>query len=136
MAQLIGSASELAAASALARERRELLRSKGVAARSAAFTSERPGADLVRIASEQDVDLLLVEAPSTFLDDPAVQAVLLAAPCDVGLLSPRSDGVGPGAILVPFTGAEHDWAAVEIAAWIARSLGASSSIGGSVRDRS
>ena len=130
VAQLIGSASELAAASALARDRRELLRSKGVAARSAAFTSERPGADLVRIASEQDVDLLLVEAPPTFLDDSAVQAVLLAAPCDVGLLAPRSGGVGPGAILVPFTGAEHDWAAVEIAAWIARSLGASLRLAG------
>jgi DNA-binding SARP family transcriptional activator len=130
VAQLIGSASELAAASALPPERREVLRSKGVAARSAAFTSERPGADLVRIASEQDVDLLLVEAPPTFLDDPVVQAVLLAAPCDVGLLAPRSDGVGPGAILVPFTGAEHDWAAVEIAAWIARSLGASLRLAG------
>ncbi len=28
-----------------------------------------------------------------------------------------------GPVLVPFTGAEHDWSAVEIAAWIARSLG-------------
>jgi DNA-binding SARP family transcriptional activator len=123
LAQLIASASELASASALARDRRETLHSRGVAARSAAFTSESAGADLVRIASEQDVDLLLVDAPPAVLDDPAVQAILLTAPCDVGVLSLRSAGLAQGgAILVPFTGAEHDWAAVEVAAWIARSL--------------
>jgi hypothetical protein len=123
LAQLIESAADLPAASALARERREATQARGIAARSAAFTSERPGADLVRIAREQDVDLLLVEAPSTFLEDPTIQAVLLVAPCDVGILAARAAGVGTGAILVPFTGAEHDWSAVEIAAWIARSLG-------------
>ena len=122
LAQLIASAAELTAASALARERRESLQARGVSARSAAFTSESPGADLVRIATEQDVDLLLVDAPTALLDDPAVKAVLLAAPCDVGLLTWRDGAVVRGPILVPFTGAEHDWSAVEIAAWIARSL--------------
>ena len=123
LAQLIGSAADLQAASALARERRESLRARGVSARSAAFTTAQPGPDLVRIASEQDVDLLLVDAPPAVLDDPAVQAILLTAPCDVGMLSLRSAGLAQGgAILVPFTGAEHDWAAVEVAAWIARSL--------------
>ncbi len=56
------------------------------------------------------------------LDDPAVEAVLLAAPCDVGILVSRGDPVSQGPVLVPFTGAEHDWSAVELAAWIARSL--------------
>jgi len=121
LAQLIGSAKELGAASALARERRELLRARGVAARSAAFTSELPGADLVRIASEQDVDLLLMDAPSALLDGAVLHAVFLGAPCDVGALVVRDAFFEPGPILVPFTGAEHDWSAVEIAAWIARS---------------
>jgi DNA-binding SARP family transcriptional activator len=132
LAQLIASASELTAATALARERRERLRARGVAARSAAFTSEQPGADLVRIAGEQDVDLLLVDAPPALLDDPAVQAVLQAAPCDVGMLSPRSSELADGAVLVPFTGADHDWAAVEIAAWIARSLDSSLRLAGPI----
>jgi DNA-binding SARP family transcriptional activator len=130
LAQLIGSAAELQAASALARERRKSLQARGVSARSAAFTTARPGADLARIATEQEVDLLLVDAPAPLLDDQAIQAVLLAAPCDVGVLAPRSSLVGQGPILVPFTGAEHDWAAVEVAAWIARSLDASLRLAG------
>ena len=28
--------------------------------------------------------------------------------------------VGPGPVVVPFAGAEHDWAAVELGAWLAR----------------
>jgi len=124
LAQLIGSAADLQAASALARERRQSLQARGVSARSAAFTTAQPGADLVRIATEQNVDLLLVDAALARLDDPAIQAVLLAAPCDVGVLAPHDRTVAPGAVLVPFTGAEHDWAAVEVAAWIARSLDA------------
>jgi DNA-binding SARP family transcriptional activator len=121
VAQLIDSAADLQAASALARERRTSLHERGVSARSAAFTTAQLGADLVRIATEQEVDLMLVDAPASLLDDPVIQAVLLAAPCDVGLMAARAGGLSPGAILVPFTGAEHDWAAVEVAAWIARS---------------
>ena len=132
LAQLIGTAAELPEASALARERREALRARGVPARSAAFTTERPGADLVRIATEQDVDLLLVEAPDALLDDPMVQAVLSAAPCDVGLLVPRAAYSGRGPVLVPFTGAEHDWSSVEIAAWIARSISTSLRLAGPI----
>jgi DNA-binding SARP family transcriptional activator len=134
LAQLIGSAADLAAASALARERRHALQARGTSARSAAFTSERPGTDLVRIASEQDVDLVLVEAPSALLEDPAVQAVLLAAPCDVGVLACREGAIAQGPILVPFTGAEHDWSAVEIAAWIARSLAVSLQLAGPLEE--
>jgi DNA-binding SARP family transcriptional activator len=124
LAQLIASAADLQAASALARRRREALQGRGTSARSAAFTTAQPGGDIVQIATEQDVDLLLVDAPESLLDDPTIQAVLLAAPCDVGLLAARKRAAAPGAVLVPFTGAEHDWAAVEIAAWIARSLDA------------
>ena len=75
-----------------------------MSARSAAFTSQLPGSDLVRIASEQDVDLLLMEAPDALLDDPVVQAVLAAAPCDVGILAPREAARRDGPVLVPFAG--------------------------------
>jgi DNA-binding SARP family transcriptional activator len=124
LAQLIASAAELPAASALARARRDSLHQRGVSARSAAFTTERPGEDLVRIATEQDADLLLVEAPRLLLEDAVVHAVLGGAPCDVGVLATRSARFAPGSILVPFTGAEHDWSAVEVAAWIARAQAA------------
>jgi DNA-binding SARP family transcriptional activator len=130
LAQLIGSAAELPQASALARERRESLQARGVSARSAAFTTAAPGADLVRIATEQDVDLLLVDASEALLDDETIRAALVAAPCDVAVLARRDGPSRGGPVLVPFTGVEHDWAAVELAAWIARSLGLSLQLAG------
>jgi len=121
LAQLIGSAGELATATATSRELRETLRTRGVAARAAAFTTSRPGADLVRIAAEQDVDLLLLEAPDRLLADGELQTVLAEAPCDVAALVVRAAAATAGPLLVPFTGAEHDWSAIELGAWIAQS---------------
>ena len=94
------------------------LRSRGVAARVAAFASTEPGRDVVRLSTDQDVDLILLDGGF----EPEVEAVLDAAPCDVALLlEPREVSIGPGRpVLAPFGGAEHDWSAVEIAAWIAR----------------
>ncbi len=106
------------ASESLARRRDDLL-SRGLTARVAAFTSAEPGRDIVRLASEQDVDLvLLAGAP-----DPEAGIVLDKAPCDVGLLVggerlPAAGVVRP--IVVPFTGADHDWAAVELATWLAQ----------------
>jgi hypothetical protein len=36
---------------------------------------------------------------------------------------PAGDGARPGSVLVLFGAAEHDWAALELAAWFARSNG-------------
>jgi DNA-binding SARP family transcriptional activator len=134
LAQLIGSVDELPRASAIARERREELKRRGVSARAAAFTTNRPGADLVRIANEQDVDLLLLEAPEALLDDELLQTVLAGAPCDVGALVVRQPLREPGPLLVPFTGAEHDWSAIELGAWIARSQDTSLLLAGPVEN--
>ena len=102
----------------------------GVSARAAAFTSNVPAVDVVRLAVEQDADLILFESPSEFLDDGQLGGelgiVLTTAPCDVAVLVSRDaiPDVGPDRVLlVPFAGAEHDWAAVELAAWIARASG-------------
>jgi hypothetical protein len=46
--------------------------------------------------------------------------VLMKAPCDVAVLVGTVTGTGP--VLVPFVGADHDWAAVELAAWLAWAL--------------
>jgi DNA-binding SARP family transcriptional activator len=124
----ITSADGLAAATALANDRRAALTGRGVAARAAAFTSAATGDDVVRIAVEQDVDLLLLDwQPSEDVLAGDLAAVLAGAPCDVGLLSAGGARVAPGAdrpVLVPFGGAEHEWTAVEVAAWIAASTGA------------
>src|SRR5262249_57046342 len=77
--------------------------------------------DLVRIAAEQDVELLLLDGPHDLLDDRELAALLNGAPCDVAVAVGTS--FRPGPVLVPFVGAEHDWAAVELAAWAAAALG-------------
>jgi DNA-binding SARP family transcriptional activator len=126
------SARSLTTAAEAANAHRTNLADHGFAARVAAFTSSSPGRDIVRIAADQDVDLLLVEAPEALLDDPVLRSVLEHAPCDVGIFRPAEHTVA-GAVLVPFVGAEHDWAAVELGAWIARAQGVSLRLAGPAR---
>ena len=117
VARLIAEPSELPAESAALQVEREALLGDGIVARAAVFTSRRHGIDAVRIAIEIDCELLLIDAPSDLLENPDLQAILESAPCDVGALvgpEPR-----PGPVLVPFVGAEHDWAAIELGAWLA-----------------
>jgi len=110
----------------LQRERDALAR-RGVAARAVAFASASVGEDLKRLAGSQDVHLLLVDGRrrllGTGLPTGEVGEALRDAPCDVGVLVAReSEIVLPGPdrpVTVPFGGAEHDWAALELGAWIA-----------------
>ena len=107
----------------LAAQRDELV-GRGLSARVAVFTSPSPGADIARLASDNAVMLLLtdVSRADPFADD--VAAVAAAAPCDVGLHVGAAARLGTDApVVVPFGGAEHDWAALELGAWIARSHG-------------
>ena len=97
------------------------LEARGVAARAAAFTSITPGMDVARLAREQDADLLLVDAPAGLLEDGRLSALLEHAPCDVAVVVATAP-LGDGPVFVPFSGAEHDWAAVELGAWLAKSL--------------
>ena len=51
--------------------------------------------------------------------------MLAHAVCDVGLVAGAGRGVTAGAeVLVPFAGSEHDWAAVELGAWLAAATAA------------
>ena len=120
----------LTRASAMVQEHRNGLVGRGVAARAAAFTSTQPGEDAVRLAAGEAVELMLLDAGPDDLagvGDDLLPAVLDRAPCDVGVLVPRSGGPSGGAedvILVPFGGADDDWAAIEVAAWLATASGA------------
>jgi DNA-binding SARP family transcriptional activator len=122
LARLVPDAAELRSASAWLEERRSALEGRGVVARAASFTSRASGEELARLATELDVDLLLAGAPDELLvegvPDEQLTAVLADTPCDVALLVPR-DAAPEGPVLVPFGGAEHDWAAVELGAWLA-----------------
>jgi DNA-binding SARP family transcriptional activator len=121
LACLIPPGGDVTATATALNGRRESLANAGVAARVVVFTSAAPGGDLVRIASEQNVDLLLVDGTPDAVANPALEQVLVQAPCDVAILVSREEAPGDGAVVVLFGGGDHDWAAVEVAAWIARS---------------
>lgn len=129
IAQLI-TADDLTRTEALLRDRREALLAGGTVARVAAFTSDQAGCDVVRLATEQDVDLLLLDAGPTLLEDELTRAALEDAPCDVAILAASHASSAPGPVLVPFAGAEHDWSAIELAAWVARAQGVSLRLAG------
>ena len=97
VALLVGSG-ELADTTDRLARRRDGLRARGVAARTVAFSSQKPGRDIVRLASEQDADLVLLKAGPALLEagaiDGEVGAVLSDAPCDVALLVDRG-GMAP-----------------------------------------
>ena len=113
------------------RSRRELI-ATGVAARAAAFVSSDPGADLVRLSRSEEVALVLINGRRPLLGEGVprgeVGEVLREAPSDVAVLVAREgERVLPGpdkGVVVPFGGAEHDWAALELGAWIASATGA------------
>jgi hypothetical protein len=108
------------------------LMDKGIAARGVAFVSPNPGRDLARLAKSEEVDLLLMDGHRPLLGGGVprgdVGVVLQEAECDVAVLVATADQqVLPDdehGVLVPFGGAEHDWAALELGAWLASRTGA------------
>jgi DNA-binding SARP family transcriptional activator len=131
---------DLGAAAAAARERRERLSRAGISSRAAAFVSTTPGEDIVRLVSGQNVDLALIDSlgqpPGQLGGDLAV--VLDRAPCDIGILVTGTTGLpseAPGRpVLIPFGGGEHEWAAMEIGAWLASAAGVPLKLVGSAAD--
>ena len=62
LARLLRDDGELVAASAALSERRDALAQQGVASRIATYTTGEPGTDAVRLATEHEVDLILLDA--------------------------------------------------------------------------
>jgi DNA-binding SARP family transcriptional activator len=126
LAKLVPDAAELRSASTWLDERRSALEAREVLARAASFTSTAPGQELARLATDLDVDLLIADAPDELLavgaPDEQLTALLAETPCDVALLVPR-EATPQGPVLIPFGGADHDWAAVELGAWFAHAEG-------------
>jgi DNA-binding SARP family transcriptional activator len=126
LARLVSDGAQLGTASTWLEERRSALEARGVVARAASFTATALGEELARLATDLDVELLLADAPDGLLaegaPDEQLAAVLAETPCDVALVVPR-EATSDGPVLVPFGGAEHDWAAVELGAWFARAAG-------------
>ena len=103
-----------------------LRRALGIGARTAAFVTVDQVADAVRLASTYDVRLVLLDALELDADIPEdVASIMERASADVGLLiGPPVDWESGDGVCVPFGGGEHDWAALELGAWLASSKGA------------
>jgi DNA-binding SARP family transcriptional activator len=110
-----------AAAARLSLARDELM-ADGFAIRTAAFSSPAIGDDVSRLSAQEGVDLVLMDAGEVALGG-AAAIVLERAPCDVALVLRGSGPAGPGPVIVPFGAAGHDWAALELGAWLARTTG-------------
>jgi DNA-binding SARP family transcriptional activator len=113
LVELATDASELTARSTLLQEAREELIARGVDVRTACFTSQAASDDLLRLAVEQEAELVVAQGI----------AADVAGQCDVAIASADFlfDPAQP--VVVPFGGRRDEWAALELAAWIARAHG-------------
>src|SRR5207248_8919791 len=99
--------------------------SLAVRARTATFTTADRARDVARLASTYDADLVLLDAPpgleeNGLPDDLA--AIFERSPADVAVLVGVVDMGAGGGVFVPFGGSEHDWAALELAAWLSSAV--------------
>jgi DNA-binding SARP family transcriptional activator len=139
LTRLLAAEDDLAAANADLADRRGRLAEAGVSARVAAYTAPAAGHEAVLLATQHDVDLVLVDAPPELVRDGDVDEdlaeLLERAPCDVAALV-TGTGAADGPIVTPFGGLEHEWSAIELAAWLASALGTSLRLLGTEADPS
>jgi DNA-binding SARP family transcriptional activator len=104
-------------------------------ARPAVFTTEDLARDTVRLATTYDVELVLLGLPHVEDELPDdLAGILDGSPADVALLSGSVDlALGDG-VFVPFGGGDHDWAALELAAWLALGTNMSLRLVGTMAD--
>jgi DNA-binding SARP family transcriptional activator/class 3 adenylate cyclase len=103
-------------------EQRARLSEHALRVRVAALASADPAVDLLKLTRHLDADLLLADGSETLLKGRfgTVDALLRDAACDVALHLARGRARSSGAVVVPFGGGEHDWAALELAALLCR----------------
>ncbi len=123
---------QLERASRTIAQARERLAADGVLARGVALSSSHPGTDLAHVAEREPVDLVLTEGRRRLIGESVplgdVSVLLERAECDVAVLIAQESApvsLGPKhPVLVPFGGAEHDWAALELGSWLSSATGA------------
>jgi hypothetical protein len=133
LARLVANEADLAVAAEAANAHARLRDSK---VRTAVFTSTDRADDAARLADSYAVQLVLTDTADG-IDGERVPAELATifdrSPADVAVVvgAPTVDG----GIFVPFGGGEHDWAALELAAWLGAAAGAELVLVGTSSDR-
>jgi DNA-binding SARP family transcriptional activator len=105
------------------------------AARAAVFTTDDVARDAVRFARSYDADLVLLrlsQAGGVLRDDLA--AIVEESLADVALVGGHLDVSAGEGVFVPFAGGEHDWAALELGAWLASGIDAPLRLVGTTAD--
>jgi hypothetical protein len=133
LARLTADEDELASAAASANAHCRRFPENG---RTAVFTSSDWVDDATRLADSYAAELVLVDAAERIdrKQLPGELAALLdRSAADVGIVvgAPRVSGE----IFVPFGGGEHDWAALELATWLAAAAGTGVVLVGTGSDR-
>jgi Kef-type K+ transport system membrane component KefB len=111
---------------------RERLAADRIVARGVALTSTNPGSDLAHIVEHEPIDLVLTEGRRRLIGDGVplgdVGELMEHSSSDVAVLVAKEGDpieLGPNhPVVVPFGGAEHDWAALELGSWLAAASGA------------
>jgi DNA-binding SARP family transcriptional activator len=89
-------------------------------ARTAVFTTDDLARDTLRLARTYDVELALLAFPRVAGELPDDLAEILeGSPADVAMLAGSVDVTRGDGVFVPFGGGDHDWAALELGAWLA-----------------
>ena len=121
VARLVADSDDVAgAASALA--------ALGGGVRTAAFSSLEPARDIVRLATNYDVELVLVAAQA----GGDLRQVARHSPADLAVL--HDGAAGDGGVFVAFGGSANDWAALELGAWLAAATSARLHLVGTTAD--
>ena len=124
---------ELRAATEDLQQRREALTEAGLSTRVIAFTTPDAGEDLVRLGRDERIDLVLVDGRRPLLGDGIPKGEIGARPrrrrerrrrARRARARARSRSARRSPSTCPFGGAEHDWAALELGAWIAHARNA------------
>jgi DNA-binding SARP family transcriptional activator len=122
VARLLADVGELPGEASALNARRATI---SVPSRVAAFTSRDASGDLVRLATAHDVGLVLMDAPHG-IDAKgipgALTAILERSPAAVAFVAGSPIDLAGAGVFVPFGGGEHDWAALELGAWLACAL--------------
>jgi DNA-binding SARP family transcriptional activator len=114
VARLLTDEHEVTGAAAAMDTRRASL---GDSVRSAAFTSGEPARDVVRLATNYDVELVLLDGAGE--SSAELVSAVQHSPVDLAFFFGAAvEWTRDAGIFVAFGGGEDDWAALELAAWL------------------